>query len=200
LEFRRVLFRSSVGVTIAYAESIDTIPENLLEIKPTILTSVPRLFEKVYGMVWDEINEGSAVKQKVFNCALSIGEQRYDMYQNAVMYALINQTAMPQKFMIKWKLADCLVFSKMKVKLVGRLRGMVFGGGTLSPELARFFWALDLPILEGYGLTETAPVVSTNPILRAKAGTVGKVLPNVDVKIAQDGEVLVKGPSIMQGY
>lgn len=190
----------SVGVTIAYAESIDTIPENLLEIKPTILTSVPRLFEKVYGMVWDEINEGSAVKQKVFNWALSIGEQRYDMYQNAEMDALIKQTAMPQKFMRKWKLADRLVFSQVKEKLGGRLRGMVSGGGTLSPELARFFWALDLPILEGYGLTETAPVVSTNPILRAKAGTVGKVLPNVDVKIAQDGEVLVKGPSIMQGY
>src|SRR5699024_5336696 len=82
----------------------------------------------------------------------------------------------------------------------GRLRGMVSGGGTLSSELARFFWALDLPILEGYGLTETAPIVSTNPIVRAKAGTVGKILPNVDVKIADDGEVLVKGPNIMKGY
>lgn len=190
----------SVGVTIAYAESIDTIPENLLEIKPTILTSVPRLFEKVYNMVWEEINDGSSVKQKVFNWALSIGEQRYDMYQNAEMDDLIKQTAMPQSFMRKWRLANRLVFSQVKEKLGGRLRGMVSGGGTLSPELARFFWALDLPILEGYGLTETAPVISTNPIIRAKAGTVGKVLPNVDVKIAEDGEVLVKGPSIMQGY
>lgn len=190
----------SVGVTIAYAESIDTIPENLLEIKPTILTSVPRLFEKVYSMVWEEINDGSSVKQKVFNWALSIGEQRYDMYQNAEMDDLIKQTAMPQSFMRKWRLANRLVFSQVKEKLGGRLRGMVSGGGTLSPELARFFWALDLPILEGYGLTETAPVISTNPIIRAKAGTVGKVLPNVDVKIAEDGEVLVKGPSIMQGY
>src|SRR5699024_7029766 len=136
----------SVGVTIAYAESIDTIPENLLEIKRTILTSVPRLFEKVYGMVWDEINEGSAVKQKVFNWALSIGEQRYDMYQNAEMDALIKQTAMPQKFMRKWKLADRLVFSQVKEKIGGRVRSYL------------------------------------------------------ELMSAQEGEVLVKVPSIMQGY
>ncbi|HLR23422.1 MAG TPA: long-chain fatty acid--CoA ligase [Pseudogracilibacillus sp.] len=190
----------SVGVTIAYAESINTIPENLLEVKPTILTSVPRLFEKVYTMVWDEINAGSSVKKKVFNWALSIGEERYDEYQKAQMDQLIKQIAMPSSFMRKWKLADRLVFSQVKEKLGGRLRGMVSGGGTLSSELARFFWALDLPILEGYGLTETAPIVSTNPIVRAKAGTVGKILPNVDVKIADDGEVLVKGPNIMKGY
>lgn len=190
----------SVGVTIAYAESINTIPENLLEVKPTILTSVPRLFEKVYTMVWDEINAGSSVKKKVFNWALSIGEERYDEYQKAQMDQLIKQIAMPSSFMRKWKLADRLVFSQVKEKLGGKLRGMVSGGGTLSSELARFFWALDLPILEGYGLTETAPIVSTNPIVRAKAGTVGKILPNVDVKIADDGEVLVKGPNIMKGY
>src|SRR5699024_5465234 len=190
----------SVGVTIAYAESIDTIPDNLLEVKPTILTSVPRLFEKVYAMVWDEINAGSGIKKKVFNWALSIGEERYDEYQKTRMDQLIKQIAMPSSFMRKWKLADRLVFSQVKEKLGGRLRGMVSGGGTLSSELARFFWALDLPILEGYGLTETAPIVSTNPIVRAKAGTVGKILPNVDVKIADDGEVLVKGPNIMKGY
>src|SRR5699024_2040620 len=186
----------SFGVTIAYAESINTIPENLLEVKPTILTSVPRLFEKVYTMVWDEINAGSRVKKKVFNWALSIGEERYYEYQKAQMDQLIKQIAMPSSFMRKWKLADRLVFRQVKEKLGVKLRGMVSGGGTLSSELARFFWALDLPILEGYGLTETAPIVSTNPIVRAKAGTVGKILPNVDVKIADDGEVLVKGPNI----
>src|SRR5699024_12418688 len=116
------------------------------------------------------------------------------------MQQLIKQIAMPSSFMRTWKLADRLVFSQVKKKLGSKLRGMVSGGGTLSPELARFFWALDLPLLEGYGVTETAPVVSTNPILRAKAGTVGNVLPNVDVKMAQDGEVLVQGPGIMQGY
>src|SRR5699024_3731042 len=92
----------SVGVTIAYAESINTISANLLEVKPTILTSVPRLFEKVYTMVWDEINAGSSVKKKVFNWALSIGEERYDEYQKAQMDQLIKQIAMPSSFMRKW--------------------------------------------------------------------------------------------------
>src|SRR5699024_11980729 len=131
---------------------------------------------------------------------LSIGEERYDEYQKAQMDQLIKQIAMPSSFMRKWKLADRLVFSQVKEKLGGRLRGMVSGGGTLSSELPRFFWALDLPILEGYGLTETAPIVSTNPIVGAKAGTVGKLLPTVDVKIAEEGEVLVKGTNIMKSY
>ncbi|HLR08834.1 MAG TPA: long-chain fatty acid--CoA ligase [Bacillota bacterium] len=190
----------SVGTTIGYAESIDTIPENLLEIRPTVLTSVPRLFEKVYAMVWDEINSGSAIKKKVFNWALSVGEERYDLYLNARIDQIIKQTAMPRDLYRKWKRADRLVFQKVKEKLGGRLRGMVSGGGTLNPEVARFFWALDLPILEGYGLTETSPVITTNPMMRAKTGTVGKVLPNLDVKIADDGEVLVRGPSVMKGY
>src|SRR5699024_11146354 len=190
----------SVGTTIGYAESIDTIPENLLEIRPTVLTSVPRLFEKVYAMVWDEINSGSAIKKKVFNWALSVGEERYDLYLNARVDQIIKQTAMPRDLFRKWKRADRLVYQKVKEKLGGRLRGMVSGGGTLNPELARFFWELDLPKVEGYGLTETAPVITTNPMLRAKAGTVGKVLPNLEVKIADDGEVLVRGPSVMQGY
>src|SRR5699024_11406039 len=113
---------------------------------------------------------------------------------------LIKQIGMQSSFMSKWQLADRLVFRQVKEKLGCKLRGWVSGGGMLSSALARFFWALDLPILEGYGVTETAPIVSTNSIVRAKAGTVGKILPNVDVKIADDGEVLVKGPNIMKGY
>lgn len=190
----------SVGVTIAYAESIQTIPKNLLEVRPTVLTSVPRLFEKVYAMVWEEINAGPAVKRKVFNWALGVGKERYEQYLQAKMDQVVQQTYMTSGLARKWRLADRLVFSKVKEKLGGRMRGMVSGGGTLNPELARFFWALDLPLLEGYGLTETAPVITTNPMLRAKAGTVGKVLPNLEVMIADDGEVLVKGPSVMKGY
>src|SRR5699024_2293624 len=134
----------SVGVTIAYAESINTIPENLLEVKPTILTSVPRLFEKVYTMVWDEVNAGSSVKKKVFTGALSSGEDRYDEYQKTPMAQLIKQIARPSSSMRKWTLADRRVFSQVKEKLGGTLRAMVSGGGTLSSELARFFWALAL--------------------------------------------------------
>ncbi|GAA0481953.1 AMP-dependent synthetase/ligase [Salinibacillus aidingensis] len=190
----------AVGTTVAYAENIDTIQENLQEVRPTVLTSVPRLFEKVYTKVIDEIESGSPIKKKVFNWAVGVGLERYERYLKTPVQDIIMQEAMPDDFMKKWKRADRLVYQKVKEKLGGRLRGMVSGGGTLNPEIARFFWALDLPILEGYGLTETTPVVTTNPMLRAKAGTVGKVLPNLEVKIADDGEVLVRGPSVMKGY
>ncbi|GAB3794132.1 AMP-dependent synthetase/ligase [Virgibacillus kimchii] len=190
----------SVGVTIAYAESIETIQDNLQEIRPTIMTSVPRLFEKVYAKVREEIENGSPVKRKIFNWAVEVGRERYERYLNASVNELVLGKAMPKKFLRKWNLADRLVYQKIKAKLGGRLRGMVSGGGTLNSEIAKFFWALDVPILEGYGLTETSPVVTTNPMLRAKAGTVGKIMPNLDVRIAEDGEILVKGPSVMQGY
>lgn len=190
----------SVGTTIAYAESIETIQTNLVEIKPTIMTSVPRLFEKVYTKVLDEINGGSALKKKIFNWAVEVGKERYDLYLNSSVQDLALGDSMPKNFARKWRLADRLVYQKVKQKLGGRLRGLVSGGGTLNPEIARFFWALDMPILEGYGLTETAPVISLNPMLRSKVGTVGKVLPNLEVKLADDGEILVKGPSVMKGY
>lgn len=190
----------SVGATIAYAESIDTIQENLLEVQPTIMTSVPRLFEKVYAKVQEQIEGGSSIKRKIFNWAVDIGKKRYEYYLNTPINELLLHDPMPKKFRRKWALADRLVFQKVKSQIGGRMRGMVSGGGALNPEIARFFWALDLPILEGYGLTETSPVVTTNPMARSKVGTVGKVLPNLDVRIASDGEVLVKGPSVMLGY
>ncbi|HLS09153.1 long-chain fatty acid--CoA ligase [Lentibacillus sp.] len=190
----------SVGVTIAYAESIHTIQDNLKEIRPTVLTSVPRLFEKVYAKVREEIDNGTIVKQKVFNWAVDIGLERYERYLQSPINELILGEAMPKELRRKWKIADRLVYQKVKSELGGRIRGMVSGGGTLNPDIAKFFWAIDLPILEGYGLTETSPVITTNPMVRAKAGTVGKVMPNLDVRIADDGEVLVRGPSVMKGY
>lgn len=190
----------AVGVTIAYAESIHTIPENLQEIKPTMLTSVPRLFEKVFRQVMDEINQSSPVKRKIFHWALSVGEEKYKHYLQSRLADYLSQAYLPTSLHRKWKLANKLVYQKIKEKLGGRLRGLVSGGGTLNPEIARFFWALDIPLMEGYGLTETSPIISTNPMLRAKAGTVGKVLPNLEVKIAEDGEILVRGPSITKGY
>jgi long-chain acyl-CoA synthetase len=190
----------SVGTTIAYAESIETIQDNLVEVRPTIMTSVPRLFEKVYAKVLDEINGGSPVKKKIFNWAVEIGKERYERYLDTSVQDLILGESMPKSFQRKWNLANRLVYRKVKDKLGGRLRGLVSGGGTLNPDIARFFWSLDMPILEGYGLTETAPVITLNPMLRSKAGTVGKVLPNLEVQLAEDGEVLVKGPSVMKGY
>lgn len=190
----------AVGVTIAYAESIDTIPENLKEVRPTIFTSVPRLFEKVYTRVREQISHGSSLKQKIFNWAVKVGEERYEYYLNAEMDDLIRQQYLPRKFARKWHIADRLVYSQVKEQLGGRLRGAVSGGGTLNPEIARFFWALDIPIFEGYGLTETSPIISVNPMVCGKVGTVGKVLPNLDVKLSEEGEILVRGPSITQGY
>ncbi|QDI92052.1 long-chain fatty acid--CoA ligase [Salicibibacter halophilus] len=188
------------GTTIAYAESIDTIQENMQEVKPTIMTSVPRLFEKVYAKVVEQIESGSPVKQKIFRWALGVGEQRYDYYMNTPVQELLLNNQMPKKLQRNLALADRLVYQKIKERLGGRMRGMVTGGGTLNPEIAKFFWSLDIPILEGYGLTETSPVVTTNPMSRAKVGTTGKPIPNVKVRIASDGEVLVKGPNVMQGY
>ncbi|HET7579543.1 MAG TPA: long-chain fatty acid--CoA ligase [Bacillales bacterium] len=190
----------SVGATIAYAESIDKIQDNVKEVRPTIMTSVPRLFEKVYAKVQEEIEGGSPVKRKIFNWAVDVGKRRYECYLNSPVNDLVLHDPIPAKLQRQWKLADRLVYQKVKKQLGGRMRGMVSGGGALNPEIARFFWALDLPILEGYGLTETSPVITTNPMVRAKAGTVGKPLPNLEIRIAEDGEVLVKGPSVMQGY
>ncbi|MDC3414563.1 long-chain fatty acid--CoA ligase [Aquibacillus sp. 3ASR75-11] len=190
----------SVGATIAYAESIDTIKENLKEIRPTVMTSVPRLFEKVYATVRDEIDNGLPIKRRIFNWAVEVGVERYDRYLNTPINKLVLGDGMPKDLRRKWRIADRLVYQKVKKELGGRIRGLVSGGGTLNPDVAKFFWAIDLPIYEGYGLTETSPVITTNPVVRAKVGTVGKVMPNLDVRIAVDGEILVRGPSVMKGY
>lgn len=190
----------SVGITIGYAENISTIPDDLQEIRPTILTSVPRLFEKVYTQVINEINNGPSYKKRIFEWAITIGEEKYEYYLNSSMGDYLSQSFLPKSLYRKWKIADRLVYQTIKDKLGGRLRGLVSGGGTLNPEIAKFFWALDVPLMEGYGLTETSPIISTNPMIRAKVGTVGKILPNLEVKIADDGEILVRGPSITQGY
>ncbi len=190
----------SSGATIAYAESIETISENLKEIKPQVVTSVPRLFEKVYAGIMKKMNEGSPVKRRIFNWALKVGEERYDYYLKAGTEEMVNQNYLPKSLAKKWQRADKLVYQTIRKELGGEIKTMVSGGGTLNPEIAKFFWALNIPILEGYGLTETSPIVSTNPMLEARIGTVGRVLPNTDVTIAEDGEVLVKGPSVTQGY
>ena len=190
----------SSGATIAYAESIHTISENLKEVKPNVVTSVPRLFEKVYASIMKKMNEGSPVKRKIFNWALKVGEERYQYYLQAGTDELIKQDYLPKSLYKKWKRADKLVYQAIHEELGGNIKTMVSGGGTLNPEIAKFFWSLNVPILEGYGLTETSPIVSTNPMLEARIGTVGRVLPHTDVMIAEDGEVLVKGPSVTQGY
>ncbi|WP_251554207.1 AMP-dependent synthetase/ligase [Neobacillus muris] len=190
----------SAGSTIAYAEGIDKVPENLLEVRPTVLISVPLLFEKVYAQAQQMVESGTPLRKKIFNWAIEVGHRRYEHYLNQTFDGMMRNGFIPKKLRRQWKLANALVYNKVKQKMGGRIRGLISGGGALNPEIGRFFWAVDIPALEGYGLTETSPVVCTNPMLRTKVGTVGKPLPNLEVKIAPDGEVMVKGPSVMKGY
>lgn len=180
------------GASIAFAESVETVAENLIEIKPHIMVSVPRVFEKIYSRVMDNVLTSSLLKRKIFFWALKIGRQTspYRLAKNPL----------PRSLQIKYNLAHKLVFSKILERTGGRVRFFVSGGAPLSPDIAKFFYAIGLIILEGYGLTETSPVVAVNTIDNMKFGTVGKPIPGVEVKIAEDGEILVRGPNVMKGY
>jgi len=180
------------GVTIAFAESPETVPQNLMEVQPTIVTSVPRLFEKMYTRIMETIETSSRAKRKLMRWALSVGRQHSQLD--------LSRRKIPPWLAFQDKLAAALVFSKLQKKLGGRLRMFVSGGAPLDQSLAEFFSALGILILEGYGLTETSPVIAVNTPTHLKLGTVGKPLPGVEVKIAADGEILTRGASVMVGY
>lgn len=178
------------GVSIYYAESMDTIAENLKEVKPTVFTTVPRLLEKVYDKIVAKGYELSGIKKQLFFWALNLGLQ-YDPVQDMGFF-----------YNIQLKLARKLIFSKWQEALGGNIRLIVTGSAALQPRLARVFWAAGIPVTEGYGLTETSPVISVGKVMPPdlRVGCVGTIIPDVHVKIAEDGEVLVKGPNIMKGY
>jgi long-chain acyl-CoA synthetase len=180
------------GVSVAYVERIETVAQAILEVKPTTLAAVPRFFEKIYAGILEKGHKESGAKRKIFDWALKVAQQ-------SVPWKAHGKPA-PALLQWKWKIADKLVYSKVRENLGGNIRSMCSGGAPLSPELGEFFWALNLPVYQGYGLTETSPVVSGNRPDAFKVGTVGKVIPNVTVSIAEDGEILVKGPNVMQGY
>ncbi len=180
------------GVSIAYAEDIKTVAENMLEVKPTVLVSVPRLFEKIYAKVMTNAMSSGFIKRSIFKWAMGIGKQ-------AVPYFNKNE-ALPGFLSKKWGIADAMVFSKVKEKTGGRLKFMISGGAPLAPEIAELFLGMGLKMVEGYGLTETSPVLAINPMAYNKPGTVGPALPDVELKIAEDGEILARGPNIMVGY
>lgn len=178
------------GIEIYFAESIEAISDNLKEVKPEIMTAVPRLYEKVYDKIVAKGADLSGIKKALFFWAIDLG-LKYEPYgRNGWWYEF------------KLKIARKLIFSKWKEALGGNINTMVSGSAALQPRLIRVFSAAGMPILEGYGLTETSPVVSVNcPFdMGIRIGTVGRVIDNVEVKIAQDGEILVKGPNVMQGY
>ena len=178
-----------LGVSIYYAENMGTIAENIREIKPHILTTVPRLLEKVYDKIIDKGSKLKGFKKAIFFWAVMIAN-RYDPSGKGPWYRL------------RHSMADKLVFSKWRDALGGNLRTVVSGGAALQPRLARVFSAAGIPVLEGYGLTETSPVIAVNTFEEGgqKFGTVGKPISDVEVRIAGDGEILCKGPNIMMGY
>ncbi len=182
----------SVGSQVYYAESIETVPDNLREVKPTVVLSVPRLYEKMYAKVRAGLKSAPEARQKIFWWAIGVGKE-------ATRYRLKNQ-ALPFVLGLKHKIADKLVYSKVKDRVGGRLRFFVSGGAPLSQEIGEFFAAADIMILEGYGLSETSPVLTCNYPGSVRYGSVGKPLFNVDIEIADDGEILAKGPNIMTGY
>jgi len=180
------------GACISYAESIDTVAENMLEVHPTLMVAVPRFYEKVYAKVIDSISTSSKISQKIFWWAINVGKKAVFLKsENRNTGAILDN---------QLKIAQKLVFSKLYEKIGGNLRFFVSGGAPLSKEIAQFFQAAGIPILEGYGLTETSPVISVNPLSKCKVGTVGPKLPNIEVKIAPDGEILTRGPHVMLGY
>lgn len=178
------------SVSVYFAESIETIADNLKEIKPEVMTAVPRLLEKVYDKIYAKGEELSGIKQKLFYWAVNIGLQYEPYGKNGAWYEF------------KLKIAHKLILSKWKEALGGNLKLIASGSAALQPRLARVFTAAGMTLVEGYGLTETSPVISVNDMRKDhfRIGTVGKIIDGVTVKIAEDGEILCKGPNVMMGY
>jgi long-chain acyl-CoA synthetase len=172
----------AVGAKIYYAENMTTVSADLLEAKPTILVSVPRLYEKIHDKIFDSLK---GFKLKLFSWAFSVGKRALEQHCFSSL---------------SYRIADRLVFSKIRAKTGGQLRFFVSGGAPLSADLGVFFKVAGLQIIEGYGLTETSPVIACNRLDAYRFGTVGQALPSQTVRLADDGELLVKGPNVMMGY
>ncbi len=182
----------TAGSTVAYAESFGTAIDNAADISPTLMALVPRGYEKIHAGVEKAVRQASVAKRRLMLWAFGVAGKRFDRE--------VDGKAINPVLAMQSNVADRLVFSKLRQVVGGRIRFFVSGGAPLSPELARFFHAAGMPILEGYGLTETSPVISFNFPGEFKLGTVGRAIPGVEIAIAEDGEILTRGPHVMKGY
>jgi long-chain acyl-CoA synthetase len=180
------------GVTIIFAESFDTLGRDIAAVRPTVLTGVPRVYEKLHTRIVDKGQTGTGIKRSIFrwavNVAMACGHDELAGRSPGLVASL------------QRPLADRLVFAKIREGLGGRVRYLVSGSAPLPAAIAEFFQGVGLPIVEGYGLTETAPILTVNPPDSPRAGTVGKPIPGVELRIAEDGEILARGPNVMPGY
>ena len=181
-----------VGVVINYAESIDTVPADMADRRPHFMASVPRLYEKIYDRVLEAVRNASPPRRALFGWARRVGE--------AWAERTIDRLPISPVLALQRTVADRLVFATLRARTGGRITFFISGGAPLAPEIAKFFYAAGMPILEGYGLTETSPVIAVNTPAHHRLGTVGRAYPDVEVVIAADGEVLARGPNIMRGY
>ena len=180
------------GALLAFADSIEKVPENMVEVRPTIMVSVPRLFEKIYNRIFENAQQMPAVKKSLFHWAVDVGRKYVAAtYIDRQPSALLN---------LKYSLADRLIFSKIRARFGGNMKLFCSGGAPLDKSINEFFWAIGIPILEGYGLTETSPALCFNNFKHIRFGSVGVALEQTEFKIAEDGEILVKGPQVMLGY
>jgi long-chain acyl-CoA synthetase len=180
------------GATIAYAESVEKVPQNMMEVRPTLMFSVPRLYEKIYARVHEKVAADPPTRQRIFHWAIGVGRETFRHVVNRTRPGLAQR--------LKHVVADALVLSKIRERTGGRLKLFVSGGAPLSREIAEFFGAVGLMVLEGYGLTETSPVICVNRPDRLRPGTVGPPVEGVEVRIAEDGEILTRGRHVMKGY
>jgi len=180
------------GATIHYAESIDTVPQDIADVRPTFVTSVPRLYEKIYTRAFEAARGGGRLRTWIFFWAKGVGERWAE--------AVIERRRPPLPTRLQYPLASLLVFSKLRARTGGRLRFFVSGGAPLRPDIARFFFGAGLPIYEGYGLTESAPVIAVNTPRAMRLGTVGRPIQEIEARIAPDGEIETRGRHVMKGY
>ncbi len=179
------------GVSVAYVEAVDLVPQALLEIRPSVIAAVPRFFEKIYAKLMEQGSKATGIKRTLFDWAI-------DVARRAAPWRTGAKGASPF-LKAQWALADQLLYKKVRAGTGGKLRMVFSGGAPLSKELAEFFWSVGIPIYQGYGLTETSPILTSN-YPQNRSGSSGRPIPNVLIRIAEDGEILAKGPCVMQGY